>query len=161
MRYFVSLPQNFVLTEFQKFALKIFLMKKKEKKEPTKFYNLCVQAFFDFFEKKFGFRPSFDGSAPRDLKSIVDSLKSRSEEKDYEWTPQLATAMLTKFLEFGYQDLWLKENFLLQNLNRQKDKIFIRIKNHNNGNSKSGFTRDGVMAELERRYSDHGQSQPE
>ena len=125
----------------------------KEKKNTTQFFNELVSVYFQFFEKKFGLRPSFDGSAPRDLKCIIEAMRKRSEEKEVEWTLQIASAMMETFLKFCFNDKWLQENFLLQNLNRQKDKIFIKIKNQINGTSKDGFTREGLAAEFERRYS--------
>lgn len=125
---------------------------KKEIKKPTKFFKDLVEIYFSFFEKKFGFKPSFDGSAPRDLKLILDAMEKRSTEKGFEWTKQLADQMLNAFLEEAHKDLWLRDNFLLQNLNRQKDKLFFKIKSKNNGTSKEQFTRTGVMDEISRRY---------
>ena len=124
----------------------------KSKKENTQFFNKLVSVYFVFFEKNFGIRPSFDGSSPRDLKCIIEAMKKRSEEKNVEWTEDIAVGMLNTFLKFAIKDSWLKENFLLQNLNRQKDKIFIKIKNQINGTSKDEFTREGLMAEFSRRY---------
>ena len=53
----------------------------KKEKIVTAFFNESVSVYFQFFEKKFGFRPSFDGSAPRDLKTILDAMKKRTEER--------------------------------------------------------------------------------
>ena len=124
----------------------------KKEKKVTEFFKELVSVYFQFFEKKFGLRPSFDGSAPRDLKIIIEAMKKRSEEKNVEWTLEIATSMLETFLRFCFSDPWLKDNFMLSNLNRQKDKIFIKIKNQINGTSKDGFTREGVAAEFNRRY---------
>jgi hypothetical protein len=128
----------------------------KEKKQTTLFFNELVSVYFQFFEEKFGLRPSFDGSAPRDLKNIIDAMKKRSEEKNVEWTFEIATAMFKTFLRFCFLDPWLKDNFMLQNLNRQKDKIFIKIKSQIDGTTKDGFTREGVAAEFNRRYNTGG-----
>lgn len=131
------------------YAFKKNFEMKKEKKQPTLFFNELVSIYFSFFQKKFGLRPSFDGSAPRDLKWIIEAMKKRSEEHQVEWTYEIASAMLEKFLEVSYMDNWLRENFLLSNLNRQKDKIFIKIKSEINGTNKT--LRTGVMEELARR----------
>lgn len=131
-------------------------MKKKDK-QPTLFFNELVSLYFNFFEENFGLRPSFDGSAPRDLKTIIEAMKKKSEEKNVEWNLELAKNMLETFLKFCLKDPWLKDNFLLQNLNRQKDKIFIKIKNQINGTSKEGFTREGLAAEFNRRYEERRQ----
>lgn len=125
-------------------------MQKKETKT-TRFFNECVEVYFQFFEKKFGLKPSFDGSSPRDLKTILEAMEKRSEENKVEWSVNIATRMFGTFLEFSYQEKWLQENFFLFNLNRQKDKIFFKIKSQIDGTSKSGFTREGVNAEFDRR----------
>jgi len=128
----------------------------KKEKKTTPYFKEMVSVYFQFFEKKFDFRPSFDGSSPRDLKNILESMKSRSEEKGFEWTEELSGQMLNAFLEQCYQDVWLKDNFLLFNLNRQKDKIFLKLKSKVNGTSKEGFTREGVVNEFNRRYNQDG-----
>ena len=89
---------------------KKFQMKKEKK--TTEFFNELVSIYFQFFEKKFGLRPSFDGSAPRDLKCIIEAMKKRSEEKNVEWTLGIASSMLETFLKFCFNDPWLSENFI-------------------------------------------------
>lgn len=108
---------------------------KKEKKpkviEP--YWNDLVQVYFEFTKTKFSEPPSFDGSAPRDLKSIIQVLHKRAEEKGIEWTQEVAKTRFKMFLDFAFSDWWLSENWLLQNINRQKDKIIFKAtKNRSN-----------------------------
>lgn len=106
----------------------------KVKKPVTEHWQKLVETFFTFYEKKFdGEKPSFDGSAPRDLKSIADSLKKRANDSGLEWTEEIATHRLDKFLDAAFKVSWLQDNFLLFNLNRQKDKIFLTLKKYSNG----------------------------
>lgn len=100
---------------------------KKEKKAPEPFWNDIVGIFFEFTKQKFNEAPSFDGSAPRDLKNILIALRKRAEDKKVEWTYEVATTRFRHFLEWAYMDKWLCENWLLMNINRQKDKIFFAI----------------------------------
>jgi hypothetical protein len=100
---------------------------KKEKKPPEPFWNEQVGIFFSFTKEKFHEQPSFDGSAPRDLKNILYALRKRAEDKGIEWTYEVATTRFRLFLEWAYMDKWLYDNWLLMNLNRQKDKIFFAI----------------------------------
>lgn len=100
---------------------------KKEKKAPEPFWNDFVAIFFEFTKSKFGDTPSFDNSAPRNLKNIVSVLRKRAEDKKVEWTYEVATSRFRHFLEWAYQDKWLSENWLLQNIDRQKDKVFFSI----------------------------------
>lgn len=99
----------------------------KKEKKPTEFYwNELVHEYFDFCKTKFKEAPSFDGSAPRDMKSIIQALRKRAEEKNLEWTQELAISRFRAFLSYAFSDWWLSENWLLSNLNRQKDKVFFK-----------------------------------
>lgn len=100
---------------------------KKEKKQPEPYWNDQVGIFFDFTKSKFHESPSFDNSAPRNLKNILISLRKRAEEKGIEWTYEVATSRFRLFLEHAYQNRWLADNWLLQNIDRQKDTIFFSI----------------------------------
>ena len=102
---------------------------KKEKKEKKiePFWQELVGVYFDFTKSKFHDIPSFDGSAPRDLKNILQALRKRAEDKNVDWTHEVATTRFRHFLEWAYMDRWLSENWLLMNINRQKDKIFFSI----------------------------------
>lgn len=100
---------------------------KKEKKQPEPFWNEQVGIFFDFTKSKFHENPSFDGSSPRNLKNILTELRKRAEDKKVEWTYEVATTRFRMFLEHAYMDRWLSENWLLQNIDRQKDKIFFSV----------------------------------
>jgi hypothetical protein len=101
---------------------------KKEKAAPEPFWNELVEVYFNFCREKFHEPPSFDGSAPRDLKAIIKTLHDRAIKSNIEWTLPVAQFRFNNFLEFAYQDKWLKDNFLLSNINRQKDKIFFNIR---------------------------------
>lgn len=102
---------------------------KKEKAPAEPFWNELVEIWFNFCKKKFSEPPTFDGSAPRDLKFIISTLHDRAVISDVEWTLEVATARFQKFLEFAYSSSeWLQKNWLLSNLNRQKDAIFFNIR---------------------------------
>lgn len=101
--------------------------KVKKEKVAEPYWQELVELYFDFCKKRFNEVPSFDGSSPRDLKSIIQSLRKRAESAQIEWTPGVARTRLRRFLEFAVADDWLSRNFLLSNLNRQKDKIFFTI----------------------------------
>jgi hypothetical protein len=101
---------------------------RKEKAPPEPFWNEMVAVWFNFCEEKFNEKPTFDGSAPRDLKGIVSTLRTRAEKSGLMWSLSLAQLRLKNFLLFAYQDSeWLRKNWLLSNLNRQKDSIFFNL----------------------------------
>lgn len=101
---------------------------KKERKPHEPFWNEMVEIWFAFCRDKFDESPSFDGSAPRDLKSIIVSLHERAEKSGVEWTLIVAKTRLHNFLNFAWQNNWLSQHWILSNINRQKDSIFFNIR---------------------------------
>lgn len=102
----------------------------KVKNLPEPHFQKMVEVFFSFTESKFGVKPSFDGSAPRDLKYILQSLRKRAEEGGIEWTEQLAIQRLNSFLAWAYTDAWLKDHWMLSNINRFKDTVYYRAEQY-------------------------------
>lgn len=98
---------------------------KKKKSPPEPYWSDFVRIYFAFCRERFSDVPTFDNSQPRDLKAIVIALRKRAEHAGVEWDYETATSRFHHFLEFAIQDKWLADNFLLSNLNRQKDKIFL------------------------------------
>lgn len=100
----------------------------KKEKKVRGFFQAFVSAYFQFCRDEFGEEPSFDGSAPRDLAAIYDAIESKCNARQMIFTEELGVRSFKVFLEYCRKDGWLAENFLLFNLNRQKDKIFFKIK---------------------------------
>lgn len=111
--------------------------RKKEKKVPeetTPHWQALVDVWFDFNKTRFnGFEPSFKGADPKHLKTILGNLQKRSIARGIEWNETAAKDTFRKFLEHSAADAWLSQNFLLQNLERQLDKII----NNGTGNAKA------------------------
>jgi len=105
-------------------------MKKESIPEP--FFKQLVEVYFSFCEKKFKCRPSFDGSSPRDFKNIIIALRKKNEASNLDWTLDISEKSLLEFLEECFLDNWIRNNFLLRNLNNQKDKIFFKLSSNNN-----------------------------
>lgn len=97
------------------------------KKQPEPFWNDFVAAYFSYTKEKFKEPPTFDGSAPRDLKAIVQALRKRAEERNVEWTKETALFRFKTFLDYAYSEWWLREHWLLSNINRSKDIFFFKI----------------------------------
>lgn len=127
-------------------------MAKKEnapgaKKKPAKekrvrpFWNKLVETLFDFCKDKFGEPPTFDGSSPRDYGMIVDAIEKKALEKHIIWTESIAVRSINLFLDYCFKDEWLSKNFVLATINRQKDKIFFKIKMDRDGKSDSKIPR--------------------
>lgn len=119
---------------------KVAPKKKKEKTPPEAHWQEMIKVYFDFYKERFfGEEPTFDGSAPRDLKSILTALRIRAEKKGLEWSLEVATNRFIKFLAEAYEDKWLTQNFILFNINRQKDRIFVNIANPNQNGRNSNY----------------------
>lgn len=104
-------------------------MKTKTTKKPKEpFFKKGVEIWFDFYKEKFGEPPTFDTSAPRDLKLISESLRKRAEMQQQEWTEDLFVKRLQGFLTFAFSDKWLSEHFTLRILNSQKDCIYAKLR---------------------------------
>lgn len=126
-------------------------MTAKKEKVVRDFWQKFVQKFYEFCRKKFGINPSFDGSSPRDLAGIYDSLKLKVEEEGIEWNEEAAVAGLDFFLEVAYEDKWTQDNFMLFLLNRHKDKVFFKMKKLSNGQQPASL-KARVQAEFDRRH---------
>jgi len=100
--------------------------KTKRPKEPH--YKIAVEVWFRFYEERFFEKPTFDTSAPRDLKLIMESLRKRAETQGREWTEALAEERLSGFLLYAYSDMWIANHFTLRILNSQKDPIYARLR---------------------------------
>lgn len=102
------------------------MTKKKEKIPPLDYWQDFVALYFEFTKSKFTEVPSFDGSAPRDLKAIILALKKRADDAGVEWTQEVALFRFKKFLEYAFSDWWLSNHWMLSNINRMKDPIFFK-----------------------------------
>lgn len=116
-------------------------MKKEEKiKKPEKqkelYWQKLVECFFEFCRENLPklpdgskAEPTFSGSSPRDLHDIVVILRLRASKSTppVEWTEEEAKKRLNAFLKKAYEDDWLSKNFILPQLNRFKDKVFLNL----------------------------------
>ena len=103
---------------------------KKESKEtelPEPFWNDLVKTWFEFNKKNLNIEPSFAGQDPKIFKRIVQRLKDRAEKKKVEWTATSGTQRLQLFLDAAFNDKWLKDHFLLSNLEKQFDTVIQRM----------------------------------
>jgi len=126
----------------------VFPVKKKKKPvEVMEHWPDLIKTFFDFCVKYFREKPSFDGSSPRDMKAIIIVLKKRAEAETVAWTKEEATRRFNGFLVGAYKDQWLRQNFILSNLNKFKDKVFFNKQKEKNGTTT--FTGFGTKPNLE------------
>lgn len=97
----------------------------RKKDDPIPHWKALVSVYFSFCLQHFHEEPSFDGGDPRHMKFIIKALMKRASKNNVSWTETYATLAWKNFLTEAYKDEWLSKNFLLKNINGQKDKIFF------------------------------------
>jgi hypothetical protein len=119
---------------------------KKDVSEKTAYWDKAVVTWFEFYESKTFFKPTFDGQSAKALKKIWTGLENISKQKNEDWDEGSCCRSLNSFLTTAYQDKWLNENFLLTNLASKFDAI---IKNNRNGHSRlNGLQPGKILAEI-------------
>lgn len=118
-----------IAAESDNYSPKINLEKEKKvspKKEiqTTTHWKKLIDVWFEFYKTNHnGTEPSFKGQDPKRLKMILDNLQKRSEKNGRDWNEKTAAETFSAFLNFAFKNGWLKNNFLLSNLENQFDAI--------------------------------------
>jgi hypothetical protein len=105
------------------------LKETKEKKSKIEFadksanYDLMVEVYFNFYESLFNFKPTFQAIDGKMIKEIEAKIINICNQKSLVITEKLVVGSFTKVLDYASKDKWLKENFLLKNINSQFNKI--------------------------------------
>jgi hypothetical protein len=105
------------------------LKETKEKKSKIEFadksayYSIMTEVYFDFYQSIFNFKPTFSQVDGKMIKEIEAKIIDLSKQKNMEITENRVRASFYKILDFATKDKWLKENFLLKNINSQFNKI--------------------------------------
>lgn len=124
------------------------------------FWRELVRVWFNFYQKKFSAKPTFNKVAAANFKNIIERIKKISKEKGFEWNEDYAKRCLLHFLEKAYSDEWLRANFILNNLSTKFDSIVnssIDGTNQKNGKQQPGSLRAGVQEAFNRRFAGAGQ----
>jgi hypothetical protein len=107
-----------------------------EEKEPTKFWKSFVDIWFRRYDEVTGAKPTFNGAAAKNLKSIIQRLEKLYYDKNsHEWEEVKALITFNKFLDNALKDDWLKSNFILTNLSAKFDIIINQPKDGKSNNS--------------------------
>lgn len=108
------------------------IKKEKKPKAIEPYWQDFIECYFSYTKERFKEPPTFDGSAPRDLKSIIQALRKRAEDRGIEWTKETAMFRFRTFLDYAYGEWWLREHWMLSNINRSKDPIFFKAAQNKN-----------------------------
>lgn len=107
-----------------------------EEKEPTKFWKSFVEIWFRRYDEVTNSKPTFNGAAAKNLKSIIQRLEKLYYDKNsHEWEEVKALITFNKFLDNALKDDWLKSNFILTNLSAKFDIIVNQPKDGKSNNN--------------------------
>lgn len=98
-----------------------FLNKRNIQK--TEYWKELVEKYYTFYQEKFGMKPDFSRKNTKIFKEIIEKVKRSAEQKGIDWTLENAVRELEYIFVAAYADKWLKENYLLQNINAQFQKL--------------------------------------
>ena len=93
------------------------------KADKSAYYSIMTEVYFDFYQSMFNFKPTFSKVDGKMIKEIEAKIIDLSKQKNMEITENRVRASFYKILDFASKDKWLKENFLLKNINSQFNKI--------------------------------------
>ena len=95
----------------------------KEKAEVSANFVKLKEVYFNFYESLFNFKPTFQAIDGKMIKEIEAKIINICNQKQLNITEKLVVGSFTKVLDYASKDKWLKENFLLKNINSQFNKI--------------------------------------
>jgi hypothetical protein len=95
----------------------------KDKAEGSANFIKMKEVYFNFYESLFNFKPTFQAIDGKMIKEIEAKIINICNQKELNITEKLVVGSFTKVLDYASKDKWLKENFLLKNINSQFNKI--------------------------------------
>ena len=132
----------------------------KSVREPDRIWPICMNAWFKFFEDKFGSKPTFIGAAAGCYKKIVGIIRQKTIDAGFEWNELTANEIMVSFFEkaYNHNDMRfqnnIRQNFTLPNLLYHIDKITILHGNHSPSNTFQKFAR--TVHQAQDRISERG-----
>lgn len=127
-----------VIEKIENLKTENFKEKNSVKKDSggDQFFKQFVSVWFEFYESKFSFKPTFGAVDGSKAKSIITKLKSKATEKGFEWNLEILENSTRKLFELAYSNKWLSENFRLSVIDSQFDSIIAKtVKNGQQNNS--------------------------
>lgn len=95
----------------------------KDKADKSANYDLMVEVYFNLYESLFNFKPTFQAIDGKMIKEIEAKIINICTQKGLTITEKMIVSSFQKVLDYASKDKWLKENFLLKNINSQFNKI--------------------------------------
>ena len=93
------------------------------KADKSAHFKLLTDIYFEFYKSMFNFEPTFSQVDGKMIKEIEAKIINICNQKGLTLTEKIITSSFSKILDYASKDKWLKENFLLKNINSQFNKI--------------------------------------
>ena len=93
------------------------------KADKSAYYKIMTEVYFDFYKSMFNFKPTFSQVDGKMIKEIEIKIIDLSNQMNLLVTDDSIKRSFNKLLDYATKDKWLKENFLLKNINSQFNKI--------------------------------------
>jgi hypothetical protein len=101
---------------------------KKEKSDDT--WKACMDTWYNFYKDKIGTAPVINQREAKNLKNIVEQLRSRAETQGVVWDKEQASARLLKFFDAAYsKDDWMRANLSTSTCYNQINSIIQIVQN--------------------------------
>ena len=93
-----------------------------------KIYKKAVDRYFEFYEKKFGLKPKFDGVQGKSMKALLKNLAQIIETKDEE---KILESLDFIFNNWHLLDKFNQKQIELKNINGNLNNIILQLKKAN------------------------------
>lgn len=136
----------------------------KKKEDATPHWSALVSEWFRFYVQMHGgAKPSFEevkgspSSPPSNLKQLMQKIRQRVADHpataNVVWDEGNAVTYLRMYLTKAWNDQWLRDNFLLSNLNSKFDAIANRKEQSNSKNGRAAPANENLTGELVEYYA--------
>ena len=86
-------------------------------------FTILKDIYFDFYFSLFNFKPTFQAVDGKMIKDIELKIINICKQKEIDINDTIISNSFIKILTYASKDKWLKDNFLLKNINSQFNKI--------------------------------------
>lgn len=121
---------------------------KKTSTTAVEFWQPMVDTWFTFYKEKFLIDPTFSAAMAKSFKTIVSNIKKLGTADGTIWTEDYAVRLLQHFFKKAYGDAWLRENFLLTNLNSKFDSIVQKNQSNEKKPTGSAVSSTSILSKI-------------
>ena len=116
-------------------------------------WKVLVDVWFEWYSiQRIGKKPDFTGSAPKDLKSIIEKVKNKCDANDYEWNEENAKKALNHFFNLALAYKFTSDKLLLSLFNKYFQEITDGQQTTNNRKSATASSLQSTLQSFAQDY---------